>query len=94
MLGMILGFLAFMARVDGRDLCGSKQCLGAVKCGKTEIVERHCGAGDWNVGLKREGQTEDTFWNQGPTDSAGSCRCCSRKCFGEQREASPEELRC
>ena len=44
---MILGFLAFMARVGGRDLCGSKQCLGAVKCGMTEIVEGHCGAGDW-----------------------------------------------
>lgn len=83
-----------MARVGGRDLCGSKQCLGAVKCGMTETAEGHCGGlvtGMWAGSA--EGRTEDTFGNQGPTGSAGSCRCCSRKCFGEQRAASPEELR-
>lgn len=52
---MILGFLAFMARVGGRDLGGRKRCLGAVKSGMTETVEGRCGADDWNVGLKRGG---------------------------------------
>ena len=55
MLGMILGFLAFMARVGGRDLGGRKRCLGAVTSGMTETVEGGSGADDWNVGLKRGG---------------------------------------
>lgn len=36
--------------MGGRDLCGSKQCLGAVKCGMTETGRTLWGAGDWNVG--------------------------------------------
>lgn len=39
-----------------------------------------------------EGQAEDMFGDQGPTDGAGSCRRSSGKQSGEKREASPGQV--
>lgn len=89
-VGMILGFLACMAprRVAGTFAVGEKAPCG-VECGMTDAVEEAVrqvtGTWVWRV----EGEAEDMFGNQGPTDSAGSCRCQGSNSGKLEREEKP-----